>query len=171
MIHGVVEGDHHMVVDDGIIISVAPVMVHGVRLVVGDLTEVEITMVVHGVPMGAEEGIMEVVEDPMGVVEVGVVGGMGVAIHHQDGKAQGEEDKEPGIGIGHPQDGMETKMSVSMATALHHHSVTEKVSTFRNAARYIHYHHLCSQPRKSFLPNFACMFTTVLLSYQFQAEN
>jgi len=62
-----------------------------------------ITMVgvaVRGVRMGVEEGIMEVVEDPMAVVEVGVVGGMGVAIHHQDGKIQGE-GKEAGIGIGH----------------------------------------------------------------------
>jgi hypothetical protein len=134
-----VEGDHHMVVDDGIIISVALVMVRGVRLVVVVLTEVEIIMVgveVHGVPMGVGEGIMEVVEDHMGVVEVGVVGGMGVANHNKDGKVQ-EEGKEAGIGIGHLQDGMKTRMSVSMAMALHHHLVTEKVSILRSTARYI----------------------------------
>jgi hypothetical protein len=89
--------------------------------------EMGITMVgveVRGVRMGVGEGIME------------VVGGMGVAIHHQDGKIQGE-GKEAGIGIGHLQDGMETERSVSMATALHHHLVTEKVSFFRNTARFI----------------------------------
>ena len=43
---------------------------------------------------------MEVVEDPTAVVEVGVVGGRGVASHHQDGKIQGV-GKEAGIGIGH----------------------------------------------------------------------
>jgi hypothetical protein len=99
MIHGVVEGDHHMVVGDGTIISVAPVTVHGVHQVVGVSTEVGITMVgvaVRGVLMGVGEGIMEVVEDPMAVVEVGVVGGVGVAIHHQDGKTQ-VEGKEAGI--------------------------------------------------------------------------
>ena len=72
-------------------------------VVVGVFTEMGITMVgvaVHGVRMGVGEGIMEVVEDPMAVVEVGVVGGKGVVIHHQDGKIQGE-DKEAGIGIGH----------------------------------------------------------------------
>lgn len=75
-------------------------MVHGVRRVVGVFTKMGITMVGVGVHMGVEEGIMEVVEDPMAVVEVGVVGGMGVAIHHQDGKIQGE-GKEAGIGMGH----------------------------------------------------------------------
>jgi hypothetical protein len=62
-----------------------------------------ITMVgvaVHGVLLGVGEGIMEVVEDPMAVVEVGVVGGKEVAIRHQDGKIQGE-GKEAGTGIGH----------------------------------------------------------------------
>ena len=54
MIHGVVEGDHHMVVGDGTIISVAPVTVHGVRWEVGVLMEIGITIVevaVRGVRM------------------------------------------------------------------------------------------------------------------------
>jgi hypothetical protein len=91
---------------------------------------------VRGVRTGVGEGITEVVEDPTAVVEVGVVDGMGVAIHHQDGKIQGE-GKEAGIGIGHLQDGMETGRLVSMAMALHHHLVTEKVSCFRNTAHFI----------------------------------
>jgi hypothetical protein len=40
IIHGMVEGDHHMVVDDGIIMGVVPVMDHGVLMVLGALMEV-----------------------------------------------------------------------------------------------------------------------------------
>jgi hypothetical protein len=159
MIHGVVEEDHHTVVDDGIIISVVLVMVHGVRLEVGDLTEVEITMVgvvVRGVPMGVGEDIMDMVVDPMGVVEIGVVGGMGVDINQQDGKVQ-EVGEEAGIGIGQLQDGMETRTSGSMATVLHHHLVTEKVSISRNIAIF------------TLIQN-TCIFV-ISLTYQFQKEN
>lgn len=165
MIHGVVEEDHHTVVDDGIIISVVLVMVHGVRLEVGDLTEVEITMVgvvVRGVPMGVGEDIMDKVVDPMGVVEIGVVGGMGVDINQQDGKVL-EVGEEAGIGIGQLQDGMETRTSGSMATVLHHHLVTEKVSISRNIT-------IFTLIQKALLPNFTCIFV-ILLTYQFQKEN
>jgi hypothetical protein len=145
-----------MVVGDGIIMEVVLVMDHGVLMVVGDRTEVElmvgvavVKIMVHGFPMGVVEGLMgvagvimevedlmgvvedtmEVVEDSMGVVEVGVMGGMELVPHHQVGKIQEEEEAGVGIGVGHLWDGMETRKWVFMAMALLHHLVTEKVSS------------------------------------------
>jgi hypothetical protein len=40
IIHGMVEGDRHMVVDDGIIMEVVLVTDHGVLMVLGALMEV-----------------------------------------------------------------------------------------------------------------------------------
>lgn len=153
IIHGLVEGDHHMVADGGIT-EVVLVMGHGVHMVLGALMEVQIMVgvavvkiTVHGVPMGVVEdpmgvkwGIMEVedlmavvedtmvVVDPMAVVEVGVVGGMELVAHHQIGKIQ-EEGEEVGTGVGHLWGGMETRKSVSTVMVLHHHLVTKKVSS------------------------------------------
>jgi hypothetical protein len=153
IIHGVVDGGHHLVVDVGVLTVVVLVMDHGVLMGVGDLMEVEIMVevevvkiMVQGVPMVVEMDIMGVeenligmgedttglVEDPMGV-EVGVVGGMVEEVHHQVGKIQ----EEVGIGGGHMGDGMETRIAAFMAMALHRLLVTEKVSSqicflFRN---------------------------------------
>jgi hypothetical protein len=153
IIHGLEEGDHHMVADDGIM-EVVLVMGHGVHMVLGARMEVQIMgrvavvkIMVHGVPMGVVEdpmgvkwGIMEVgdliavVEDttvvvePKGVVEVGVVAGMELVAHHQVGKIQ-EEEEEVGTGVGHLWSGMETRKSVSTAMVLLRRLVTKKVSS------------------------------------------
>lgn len=56
------------------------------------------------------------------------MGGMELVVHHKVGKIQ-EEGKGVGTGVGHLQDGMETRKSVFMAMALLRHLVTEKVGS------------------------------------------
>jgi hypothetical protein len=138
IIHGLVEGDRHMVVDDGIITEAVLVMDRGVP------TEVAaVKIMVHGYlmavvedPMGIKGDIMEVedlvvvvvVLDSMGIMEVGVVVGIHLVVHHQVGKTQ-EEGEEVGTGVGHLSVGMGRKKSASTVMVLLRRLVTKKVSS------------------------------------------